>query len=89
MISTGGRSTTWLLGLRCVCNTGQELCGSSTLGLSRHSDSHHSTIRESNATPGQPTGRLVRMDSWLADHLGAEDPVARVAAVSHTLAELG
>lgn len=38
---------------------------------------------------GQPTGRLLRMDSWLADRLSADDPVAQIASVSHALAELG
>lgn len=38
---------------------------------------------------GLPTGRLVRMDGWLARHLPADDPIAEVGSVSRELAALG
>jgi predicted amidohydrolase YtcJ len=38
---------------------------------------------------GRPTGRLVRMDDWLARRLGGDDPVADIASTSGRLAAFG
>ena len=40
-------------------------------------------------TAGRPTGRLFRMDRWLASRLGDDDPIAEVAALSLDLAAAG
>lgn len=38
---------------------------------------------------GRPTGRLLRMDGWLASRLPDDDPVTELGAVSRRLAALG
>lgn len=38
---------------------------------------------------GRPTGRLLRMDGWLARRLGDDDPLSHVGPVSEQLARVG